>query len=171
MDVYDSWTKDVFETPVVGKSQNILSEATLRPLGREIAQEQGIPHYLLAHPALSNGDGSIDLFADLNKGEKITQMSGTATALAERAERVARQARPSAGRDIAGALMVYCGGCMLSIRDKMEVVFNGTNAALDDAPFLTHFSFGEQGQVFGGSNRHGNLMISCLVFSAPEPTT
>jgi len=126
---------------------------------------QGIAHYLLAHPAISNGDGSIDLFADLHPGERITQMSGTTTALAERAERVARQARPQAMQEVAGALMVYCGGCMLSIRDKMDVVLEGTTSALDGAPFLTHFSFGEQGRVVGGGNRHGNLMISCLIFS------
>lgn len=166
MEVYDEWTDTVFDTPSAGETENILSAATLWPIGREVSQVQGIAHYLLAHPAISNGDGSIDLFADLNPGEKITQMSGTSTALAERAERVARQARPRAGQDIAGALMVYCGGCMLSIRDKMDVVLNGTTAALDSAPFLTHFSFGEQGKVVGGGNRHGNLMISCLVFSA-----
>lgn len=168
MEVYDAWTDAVFETPSAGETENILSAATLWPIGREVSQVQGIAHYLLAHPAIANGDGSVELFADLNPGETITQMSGTSTALAERAERVARQARPRANRTIAGALMVYCGGCMLSIRDKMDVVLNGTIDALDGAPFLTHFSFGEQGQVVGGGNRHGNLMISCLVFAGSE---
>ncbi len=166
LEVYDEWTDAVFDSPSAGETENILSAATLWPIGREISQVQGIAHYLLAHPAISNADGSMDLFADLNPGETITQMSGTSIALAQRAERVARQARPPAGQDIAGALMVYCGGCMLSIRDKMDVVLDGTTAALDGAPFLTHFSFGEQGKVVGGGNRHGNLMISCLVFSA-----
>jgi hypothetical protein len=26
------------------------------------------------------------------------------------------------------------------------------------------FSFGEQGCLFGGENRHGNLMISAIIF-------
>ena len=170
LEVYDAWTDADFDTPASGSTENILSAATLWPIGREVSQVQGIANYLLAHPAISNGDGSIDLFADLYEGETITQMTGTSTALAERAERVARQARPGRGTGIAGALMVYCGGCMLSIRDKMDVVLSGTTAALDGAPFLTHFSFGEQGQIVGGGNRHGNLMISCLVFSEPDRT-
>ncbi|MEO1732410.1 MAG: FIST N-terminal domain-containing protein [Pseudomonadota bacterium] len=165
MDVYDEWTETVFETPKDGTANNILSTATLWPLGREVSRFKGIANYLLAHPAIANADGSIDLFADLQQGEKITQMTGTSSALAERAERVARQSLPNPGADIAGALMVYCGGCMLSIRDKMNVVLEGTQSALGGAPFLTLFSFGEQGRVVGGGNRHGNLMISCLVFS------
>ncbi|MEL7097198.1 MAG: FIST N-terminal domain-containing protein [Pseudomonadota bacterium] len=168
MEVYDAWTDTVFDTPAEGDVRNILSAATLWPLGRAVSEVQGIAHYLLAHPALANGDGSMEMFADLTEGETITQMAGTSTALAERAGRVARQARPPAGRAIAGALMVYCGGCMLSIRDKMDIVLNGTEEALDGAPFLTHFSFGEQGKVVGGGNRHGNLMISCLVFSGTD---
>lgn len=168
LEVYDSWTDAAFNTPSEDNFENILSAATLWPIGREVSKVQGIAHYLLAHPAIANADGSMDLFADLSPGEKISQMSGTSTALADRAERVARQARPRAGRPIAGALMVYCGGCMLSIRDKTNIVLNGTTDALDGAPFLTHFSFGEQGPVVGGGNRHGNLMISCLVFSGSD---
>ncbi|MEM9550572.1 MAG: FIST N-terminal domain-containing protein [Pseudomonadota bacterium] len=171
MEVYDEWTDTTFATPAAGTAENILSTATLWPLGREVSRFQDIANYLLAHPAIANSDGSIDLFADLDEGEIVTQMTGTSEALAERAERVARQSLPRPGAEIAGALMVYCGGCMLSIRDRMNVVLDGTRSALGDAPFLTHFSFGEQGRVVGGGNRHGNLMISCLVFSGPSRPT
>jgi hypothetical protein len=32
------------------------------------------------------------------------------------------------------------------------------------APFLGAFTFGEQGAITDGANRHGNLMVSGLVF-------
>jgi hypothetical protein len=171
MEVYSEWTDGAFSTPAPGQADNILSDATFWPLGREVSRYRDIANYLLAHPAAANDDGSMDLFADLREGEMLTQMTGTAEALAERAGRVARQSLPPNGDGIAGALMVYCGGCMLGIRDRMDTVLEGTRAALGPVPFLTFFSFGEQGRVIGGGNRHGNLMISCLVFgeTATQP--
>jgi len=166
LDVLQDWSDNALPAPGPGGASNVLSAATLWPLGRTISAVQGIPTYLLAHPATAHADGAVDLFAGLEPGETITQMTGTTTALASRAGRVARQARPQNGA-IAGALMVYCGGCMLSLRDKLPVVTQGTAGALEQAPFLGFFSFGEQGPVAGSGNRHGNLMISCLIFGQP----
>ena len=98
----------------------------------------------------------------------LTQMSGDRAALAARAGRVAELALKTghlAPQDIAGSLMVYCGGCMLAVQDRLEDVYAGVREALGEAPFLTTFTFGEQGPVFGAGNRHGNLMISCVVFT------
>ncbi len=164
-DVYAEWTHGAIAANEGAQDTNILSDATLWPLGRETSEVQGVSQFLLAHPAMAHPDGSISLFANLEPGERITQMSGTASALADRAGRVAKQARPRRNNEIVGALMVYCGGCMLSIQDRLDTVVTGTRTALDEAPFLGHFSFGEQGSMIGSGNRHGNLMISCLVFS------
>ena len=94
-------------------------------------------------------------------------MTGTQNSLVERAGRVASLAR-AAGRmedgPVAGALMVYCGGCMLSVQDRLHEVVEGVSTALGGAPFLGTFTFGEQGAILGAGNRHGNLMISCIVF-------
>ncbi len=166
LEAYAEWTDGAVCQPQLSAPHNILSASALYPLGRKGSDLHGISTFLLAHPAIANSDGSIDLFASLNQGETLTQMNGTVTALAERAGRVARQALPDSETPIAGALMIYCGGCMLSIRDKLDLVLDGTTTALNNAPFLTHFSFGEQGPIHQSGNRHGNLMISCLVFSA-----
>lgn len=46
----------------------------------------------------------------------------------------------------------------------MEEVADEIVAAMDNAPFLCAFTFGEQGAIIDSCNRHGNLMISALVF-------
>ncbi|MEM6900464.1 MAG: FIST C-terminal domain-containing protein [Pseudomonadota bacterium] len=168
LDVYREWTSNAVDGVDPSQdSQSILSESTLWPLGRKVAELDGVSSYLLAHPAMANGDGSIDLFATVEEGEFLTQMNGTETSLVERAGRVvslARAAGQMEAQPIAGALMVYCGGCMLSVRERLDEVIGGVSQALDSAPFLGTFTFGEQGQILGAGNRHGNLMISCIVF-------
>lgn len=109
----------------------------------------------------------MDLFASVREGERLTLMRGTQDSLVDRAGRVAALARTGAGGEdqpVAGALMMYCGGCMLSVQSRISDVVSGVNAALEGAPFLGAFTFGEQGALVRAGNRHGNLMISCIVF-------
>ena len=168
-DVYSEWTGNAVaidrHRP---ETQGILSESTLWPLGREFHRLGGVPNYLLAHPAAARATGEIDLFATVLEGEQVTLMTGTVKGLTERAGRVAALAR-AAGRmesdPIRGALMIYCGGCMMTVRDSLPEVVQGVNDALGGAPFLGAFTFGEQGAILGTGNRHGNLMISCIVFA------
>jgi hypothetical protein len=123
----------------------------------------GVPFHLLAHPAVTYPDGSLELFADLREGDQIWQMRGSVDSLVTRAGRIAAQARSDAGDGISGALVVYCGGCMLAVKDRMEEVRAGVNTALGDVPWLGVFTFGEQGVPTDGVAEHGNLMISCTV--------
>lgn len=169
MDVYREWTGGAVSLPDGAEGTvAILSDSTLFPLGREIAHVGEVPYYLLAHPAGARANGEIDLFASVSEGEVLTQMSGTIDGLTKRAGRVADLAL-SAGRlspdQVKGALMIYCGGCMLTVQSQLDSVVEGVNVALDGAPFLGAFTFGEQGAIVGAGNRHGNLMISCIVFS------
>lgn len=171
-DVYARWNSGAVPS-AMGQSEthNILADATLWPLGRKIGSLGGIPNYLLAHPSLSNSDGSLDLFAEVKEGEEMTQMTGDKAALAARAGRVASfalKAGEVVQEDVAGALMVYCGGCMLAVQDRLEEVYGGVGSALGDAPFLGTFTFGEQGPMHSAGNKHGNLMISCIVFTNSE---
>jgi hypothetical protein len=137
----------------------------LWPLGRVTREVVGVPFHLLAHPATSNPDGSLELFADMSEGDRIWQMRGSVDSLVARAGRIAAQARSNAGSEIAGALVVYCGGCMLAVRERMEEVRSGVNAALGDVPWIGLFTFGEQGLPPGGEVEHGNLMISCTIIA------
>lgn len=168
MEVYADWTGGaVAEVAAGDPAEAILGASTLWPLGREINQVGQVPFYLLAHPAVAHDSGEIELFAKVDEGEELTLMNGTKQSLVERAGRVASLARET-GRmseaPITGALMIYCGGCMLSVQDEIRDVVDGVNRALGDAPFLGAFTFGEQGALLRAGNRHGNLMISCIVF-------
>ena len=163
-EVYGDWTGGA--VPLADtEPRSILAAATLWPLGRVTRHLAGVPFHLLAHPAVAHPDGSMELFADVAAGDRIWQMQGSADSLVARAGRVAAQARADAGGDLAGALVVYCGGCMLAVRDRMDEVHAGIATALGDTPWIGLYTFGEQGLPVGDVSRHGNLMISCTVLA------
>lgn len=166
-EVYSGWTGGSVGAGTGQAPLPILSESTFHPLGRHVGDVAGVPFFLLAHPATAHDDGSIDLFADVEPGERLTLMTGSAESLVRRAGRVAALAAGQGGiegRDIAGALVIFCGGCMLAVRERMDEVAAEVDSALGGAPSLGIFTFGEQGPVLGERNRHGNLMISCVAF-------
>ncbi len=168
MEVYEDWTRQTVRRDGSSGPQTILGDSTFWPLGREVSDVSGVPFYLLAHPATAHHSGEIDLFATLSEGEEITFMTGTLDTLTKRAGRVAHLARklvPDPSKPIAGALMIYCGGCMLAVQSHLDRVRGGVNDALGGAPFLGAYTFGEQGSLVDTGNRHGNLMISCIVFT------
>ncbi|WP_162409236.1 FIST signal transduction protein [Acuticoccus sediminis] len=165
-DVYAEWTSNPALAARGGVPCSILGEAALTPFGRSIGHVADVPYYLLAHPTAVHPDGSIELFATVAPGEELVMMRGSLDSLAGRARRVARQSLELARQREApaGALVVYSGGCMMAVSHRMDEVAAGVSAALGGAPFLGIFTFGEQGRVSDGSNRHGNLMISCVSF-------
>lgn len=166
-DVYAEWTGGAVSPNTDDGPAMILSESTLHPLGRHVGDVANVPFYLLAHPATATPEGAIELFADVELGETLTLMTGSADSLVSRAGRVASLSAKRGGlaaEDLAGALVIFCGGCMLAIRDRMDEVAAEVDRALGGAPSLGVFTFGEQGAVLGERNRHGNLMISCVSF-------
>lgn len=166
-EVYAEWTDGAIPAPGA-EPVSILAESTFSPLGRYLESVNEVPFFLLAHPATLNPDGSLDLFADVEEGDRLTLMHGSPESLTERAGKVAALSVDMAGvapEAVKGALVVYCGGCMLAVQDRMDEVASGVSEALAGAPFLGVFTFGEQGMALDGRNRHGNLMISCITFT------
>ena len=167
--VYDEWTGGTISDFLTGG--NVLAATTLYPLGRQVGQVGQVPYHRLSHPDSVTADGALTLFSDIEKGEELILMSGTRRSLISRAGRVASAAL-GAGRltadQISGALVIYCAGCMLTVQDKMEEVAAEVGEALGGKPFIGAFTFGEQGCFTGGENRHGNLMISVVVFEKGE---
>jgi len=99
-------------------------------------------------------------------------MEGTSRRLLERAGKLASQAKADAEArrlEVRGAMVVYCGGCMLSVKSDMEQVRKGIASALPGIPFLGFFSYGEQGATLTGTTQHANLMISCTVLTSRMP--
>lgn len=149
------------------KGGNVLAKTTLHPLGRRIPNPSGVDDYLLSHPDAVTEDGGLSLFSVVDSGEQLHLMRGSSRSLIQRAARVlenAQQLLPEGYRP-AGAIMVYCAGCMLTINDDIEQMVNHTAVAAQGTPLCGFYTFGEQGCFLDGTNRHGNLMISAVVFS------
>jgi hypothetical protein len=51
------------------------------------------------------------------------------------------------------------------VQSELQRVVDGLRKPLHNRPFLGVFTFGEQGCLTRGDNRHGNLMISVVTFN------
>ena len=165
-EVYNRWTGGTVDT-ALADGGNVLALTTLHPVGREVGEVQGMPYYRLSHPDSVTPDKALTLFSDINEGDRLILMNGSRESLVSRAGRVAEAAMEAGSftaDTISGALVVYCAGCMLTVQEDMERVVNNINQSLSGHPFQGAFTFGEQGCFVGGENRHGNLMISVVVF-------
>lgn len=167
-EVYRQWCGHAIDQQAADRA-GFLVDSALAPLGRKLSDHEGIESFLMAHPAGFGPDGSLDVFADVIVGEELHLMTGSRDSLVHRAGRIARQCRDGLAQGVpAGALVVYCGGCMMAVRERMSEVVSGLNASLGGAPFLGLFTFGEQGEILDHGARHANLMISCTAFAASE---
>ncbi|QDG52835.1 hypothetical protein FIV42_19415 [Persicimonas caeni] len=163
-EVYNEWTDGAVSDELDGGG-NVLAKTSLHPLGREVGQLESTSYFQLSHPDQVTEDGALTLFSRVEEGEKLVHMTGTIDSLTTRAARVAQAALETTFRDsdeVAGALVIYCAGCMLTVQDRIDEVSDGLNEALGGKPYLGAFTFGEQGCFIGGENRHGNLMISVV---------
>ncbi len=164
--VYNEWIGGMISTHLE-KGGNILASTTLHPLGRVAGHVGEIPYYQLSHPDAVTDTGALTLFTHISSGEELVLMRGTQDSLISRAGRVASSALEtysSSPHDVAGALVVYCAGCMLTVQDRIDEVVDSLREVLPTTPFMGIFTFGEQGCFVGGKNHHGNLMISVLLF-------
>ncbi len=165
-EVYNRWTGGVIEAALTTGGK-ILGDTTLFPLGRQVGEVEQLPFFRLSHPEGVTPEKGLTLFSDVQEGEELVLMTGNTETLLSRAGRVAGAALKAgewSQNDIAGALVIYCAGCMLTVVPEMHQVAEGLRNALRDAPFLGTFTFGEQGCFKEGSNYHGNLMISVVLF-------
>lgn len=165
--VYARWTGNAVPLPAAG-TRNVLSESALWPLGRRLQNIGGADVHLLSHPETMSSDGGMTLFTRVEVGEELVLMQGSVDALVQRPLQVVRSAcriGELAETSLRGILLVFCAGCMLSARDRMEEVRASVASAFPGVALITAFTFGEQGPVLACQNRHGNLMISAVVFT------
>lgn len=163
-EVYSAWTDGAVDAASAGA---ILAKSTPTPLGRVAAEVQGVPMFVLSHPALMGTGGDLSLFTDIRTGDVVHLMRGSPESLVKRAGLVVEDACAMGGwrrSETLGGLVIYCGGCMLHVREQMDGVVDQIRAAMPGAPFLGAFTFGEQGAIVDSCNRHGNLMVSALTF-------
>ncbi|GAD29774.1 FIST signal transduction protein [Photobacterium leiognathi] len=157
-EVYLKWMGLPFDV-----NSNIISESSLNPLGRFAGEYFDLPYFKLAHPAHITERKGIEMFAEVKQGERLYFMDGTDERLISRASRVVKATNGTKLNPI-GGITIFCAGCMLKIQNRMDDVAIGVNIAMQNKPYVSPFTFGEQGQFISGENAHGNLMISAAVF-------
>ncbi|MBN2303046.1 MAG: FIST C-terminal domain-containing protein [Anaerolineae bacterium] len=164
-DVYNEWTNGSI-TPYLD-SGNILSATTLNPLGRASELTRGVTFYQLSHPEAVLENRALSLFTKAEPGERVVLMESSTDDLIHRVDRITSRALSgitAPQTQVAGALIIYCAGCMLTVGDAMQEVARQFRDALGGQPFLGLYTFGEQGCAPFGENVHANLMMSIIVF-------
>lgn len=167
-EVYNQWLDGALQPQLDGGGV-ILAQTALHPLAVKVGQVHGLSHYLLVHPESVTPGRTLRTFCDLRVGDRLQAMRGDRSRLVFRAGRVAAQARAAlpAGQTVAGALIVYCGGCRMAVGEEVQAVMQALRQRLGPVPFLGCFTFGEQGWLLD-RNVHGNLMVAAVVFGAEE---
>jgi hypothetical protein len=164
--VYNEWTEGLAKD-VLAVGGSLVPRSTFSPVGNPVGHVGGIPYYRLSYPVEVLPDDALLLFTDVQEGSGISLMKGTPDSLLTRPARVAAaaiEAAPFAAEELQGALVFFCAGCMLAVKDRMKETLEGLRSGLNGTPFVCAFTLGEQGCFIGGENRHGNLMVMVLSF-------
>jgi len=167
-EVYDEWTKGAIRS-AIPSGGSVLAQTTLAPLGLPHGMFGGFEAYVLIHPErVDAATKGLSLFANVQVGQQVVLMTSNSEALVARGGMVARTALSRSGLklpEVAGALVVYCAGCMLAIQPQMPQTLAEIRATLGSVPFSAVFSFGEVGCVLPKVVAHGNLMASVLLLA------
>ncbi|MGC4123076.1 MAG: FIST N-terminal domain-containing protein [Myxococcales bacterium] len=165
-EVYDQWTGGRIGAELAAGG-NVLGKTTMAPLGLPRGLFGGIEAFVLVHPEKVDVPArSLGLFANVEVGQTVALMDSSEDALVHRGANVARTALVRGGLapdKLAGALVVFCGGCMLAIQKRMPESMDEISKALPQVPYSAIYSFGEQGCVLPKQVAHGNLMASALL--------
>jgi hypothetical protein len=122
----------------------------------------------LSHPeSVLPETGSLAFFTRFERGDEVQLMTNTEASLTPRMGRAVERAleRVEKGKNVRGGLLVYCAGCLSATPTRGDEIGAQFQRVVGDVPFVGVCSFGEQGSFFSrGSNHHGNLMCSAVVF-------
>ena len=121
----------------------------------------------ISHPEAVTEQGGLRLFTDVVQGERLLLMYSSQEGLLQRSLNAMR-VEPGYGVDVElqpiGALIIFCAGCRLALGDMLCQFVEQSQARLGNIPFITPFTFGEQGRLPNGELAHGNLMVSSVIF-------
>lgn len=164
-EVYNEWLDGQLQ-PYLESGGTVLGATTLCPLGVP-RQMDGHDTQLIVHPEkVLLPERALTLFADVKEGERLVLMRSTEGTLVTQGGRMAEWALGSSGiprNELAGAILVYCAGCMLTIQKQIPEMLQGFQRVVGQTPFVSLFTFGEQGCVMPERPEHGNLMTSLLL--------
>lgn len=161
--VYARWTERDKPWPV----GPILRETTLSPLARQVGMLDDIPYYKLSHPEAVTVREGLRLFTEARLGERLQLMYCSQDGLLQRslnAVRIEPEYGMAGSMRPLGALVIFCAGCRLALEERFDDVVTQFCLRLGEIPFITPFTFGEQGRLPHGELAHGNLMVSSVIF-------
>jgi hypothetical protein len=169
-EVYNEWTEGALAEILPGGGKIVQKTSALHPLGRRAGAAGGAVEFVLSFLDTVLPDGTLTLYTAVREGELVWAMRGTDDSLVGRAGRVARASldellQENGRARVAGALVIFCAASAVYVRERMPEVVAGLDVMLDDTPYLGTFTFGEQGRFLAGGNRHGNMMISVVLFA------
>lgn len=166
-ELYDRWTNGAIRSHLVHGGR-VLAETNLLPLARTIANPGGLPRRLLSHPeSVLPETRSLAFFTRFEQGDQVQLMTNTRASLTPRMGQATERAleRLDRNKPVRGGLLVYCAGCLSATPELGDEIGAQFRRVAGDVPFVGVCSFGEQGSFFSrGSNYHGNLMCSAVVF-------
>jgi hypothetical protein len=173
-EVYNEWTDGAIAGIVNGGGKIVQKTSALHPLGRRAGTSGGVVEYVMSFLDTVLPDGTLTLFTEAREGEIVWAMRGTDDSLLGRAGRVARASLDALSQEgsrerVRGALVVFCAASAVYVSDRMPEVVASLDVTLGDRPYLGTFTFGEQGRFLAGGNRHGNMMISVVLFVGEAP--
>ncbi len=162
--VYNQWTNGSIAHKLTTGGR-ILAETNLLPLARDVAVSGAMPRRLLAHPeSVIGSSGSLEFFSRFRAGDTVLLMTNTPAGLVPRMRRATERA-VEGHLSPRGGLLVYCAGCLSSTPNDGASIGKQFRDVVGDVPYVGISTFGEQGSFFNkGSNYHGNLMCSAVVF-------
>jgi hypothetical protein len=162
--VYNDWTNGAIASKLAGGGR-VLAETNLLPLARDVEVSGAMPRRLLAHPeSVIAQTGSLEFFSRFRTGDAVLLMTNTTPGLIPRMRRATERALEGHVTP-RGGLLVYCAGCLSSTPNDGANIGKQFRQVAGEVPFVGISTFGEQGAFFTkGSNYHGNLMCSAVVF-------
>jgi hypothetical protein len=165
--VYNRWAGGAIDEQIRNGGV-VLAPTTLRPIGRLIDQQHGVPRYLLSHPHQVLDRSALSFFTEMSNGDELSLMMATESALLSRTEQVVQRAvgSPDGRPALRGGLLIYCGGCVGALGPSVGDVSGIYAKSIGGAPFLGAATFGEEGSFSNvrNENRHGNLMCATILF-------
>ncbi|MGE4526896.1 MAG: FIST signal transduction protein [Rhodospirillaceae bacterium] len=165
-EVYETWYQACTGQPLP-RDETFLSCTALTPFGRHVGEVGGFGLYALIHVWALRADGGLDVLSDVAPGLELQMMVGARDTLTNRAARTVESAiavQCAGVCTVSGALMAFCAGLVLTLKDDMSKVQQSLRVAMLGRPFLAAFTFGEQGGQGEDRAIHANLMISVLIF-------
>lgn len=162
--VYNQWTNGAISAKLASGGR-VIAETNLLPLAREVEGGGAMPRRLLAHPeSVIASTASLAFFSRFRAGDPVLLMTNTAAGLIPRMRR-ATERSVEGHLSPRGGLLVYCAGCLGSTLEDAADIGKQFRQVAGDVPYVGISTFGEQGSFFNrGSNYHGNLMCSAVVF-------